>query len=96
MSENLFEDPVFFHKSMVEIGTKFVHYGRKNPLSTWEVTKITSWFTTNKPGIFKPKSIKEIRHLDDDIILQNVDTGEEKKATFGYLSYSAIWRLAKV
>jgi len=87
-------DDTFFHKSQIEFGTRILCLGRLTPNTIWEVVGIESHFLGTKAGDIKLKKVNQIRYLSDVITLQNLETGEKKRMSFIYLSYSAIWRLA--
>jgi len=87
-------DDIFFHKTQVDFGTRLHYYGRMNPMSTWEVVGIESYFLGNEVGDVKLKKVNQIRYLSDMIKIKNIETGETRKLPFIYMSYSAIWRLA--
>ena len=55
---------------------------------------IESNFLGSRLGDIKLKKVNQIRYLSDVITLKSEETGEVRKMTFIYLSYSAIWRLA--
>jgi hypothetical protein len=86
-------DPIFFHKSQIKPGVELVCYGRWEPLSEWELIEMSSTFLGNKVGVTKVRKTNEIRRLGDVLTLLNRATGQVKKLSFAYLSYSAIWRL---
>lgn len=88
-------DDTFFHKSQVQFGTKLLCLGRLTPNSIWIVTNIESHFLGTRVGDIKLKKVNEIRFLNDLITIKSQETGEVRKMAFIYLSYSAIWRLAK-
>jgi len=101
-------DPIFFRKEDIHKGTRFICVGRTAPAnSTWTVQKITTWisvkplyvpknrrsrYISNAGGYFE--DIPTARHLSDIVTLYNPATGETRELTIGYISYSAIWRLA--
>lgn len=87
-------DDVFFHKSQIEYGTRILCLGRLTPNAIWRVTMIESNFLGSRLGDIKLKKVNQIRYLSDVITLKSEETGEVRKMTFIYLSYSAIWRLA--
>jgi len=87
-------DDTFFHKSQVEFGTRLLCLGRLTPNTIWQVTGIESHFLGTRVGDIKLKKVNQIRFLSDMITLKSEETGEVKKMSFIYLSYSAIWRLA--
>jgi hypothetical protein len=83
---------IFFHKSMVEIGTVFIYLGRMAPNTRWKVTNIVT--RTSKNGMTYPRSTTRCERLGDDLTMVCLDTDEARTATFGYMSYSAIWCIA--
>jgi hypothetical protein len=88
-TEQLPYDPVFFCKVDVFPGAVLTYLGRTQPGSRWVVASVQSDF--GKQGY---REVLAVRHLADYVTLRHEGTGETKQATFGYLSYSAIWRLA--
>ena len=85
-------DAVFFHKSQVAVGTVLRYMGRLQPNTLWTVVDIRSY--DKKPGgDYKRVKTNLVRKLDDTLVMLNRETGEKHEATFGYASYSAIWRL---
>ncbi len=87
-------DAIFFRKEDIKINRKLMYHGVKDPMSEWRVTKIISYFTTDIRGKWEPREVQEVRHLDDDVYLVNVNNRNAKlKLTFGYMRYSAIWRI---
>ncbi len=88
-------DPIFFSKEDIKLHTRIIYYGVSDPLSEWRVAKIISYFTTDVRGQWEQREVPEVRHLDDDVYLVNVNNRNAKmKLTFGYMRYSAIYRLA--
>lgn len=85
------DDSTFFHKGQISVGKTLLYLGRLDPGTRWVVTKIKSFSLRSDAGWVW---VSTCRMLSDDVYLKNVDTGEQRTATFGYLSYSAIWRLA--
>ena len=83
-------DPVFFTKDQIRVGTVLVHVGRLDP-SAWEVVRIAH---TN---------IREVRHwvdtvesFADRVYLKRSNggiTSPLRVLGFGYLCYSAVWRV---
>jgi hypothetical protein len=90
----IIEDDIFFHKSQLHYGTRLIYYGRLDPMSIWEIVDIKSYFLGKVVGQYSLKKVPEIRHLNDILYFRKINTNETKKMSFGYLSYSAIWRLA--
>jgi hypothetical protein len=88
-------DPIFFRKEDIKTNCRLMYYGVKDPMSEWKITKIISYFTTDVRGKWEQREVPQVRHLDDDVYLVNINNRNMKlKLTFGYMRYSAIWRLA--
>jgi hypothetical protein len=84
------DDPVFFHKAQISVGSQLWHFGRLDPKSLWEVYAIISY---NRK---KQKHIQTTSKLLDVVYMRRVNSENETRyMTFGYLSYSALWRLAE-
>jgi hypothetical protein len=91
---NLPADPIFFKKEDITVGRTLLYYGLSDPMGEWEVKKIISWFTTDERGKWEPREVPEVRHLDDDVYIVKIGNSRiRRKFTFGYIRYSAIWRL---
>jgi hypothetical protein len=88
----LFEDRVFFRKDQIMIGTVLVYYGRRNPGKTWRVMRVRNFKRVN--GECVGKWDRFVKGLQDEVELHCEETGDWVYLHFGYLSYSAIWRLA--
>jgi hypothetical protein len=95
--ERIAADPVFFHKSQVQIGTKLINIGRRNifPME-WEVTKIYTFSIVR--GQYRSRNTDKVVKLSDAIELRpiNPPKGWKRKymeLSFQYLSYSSIWRI---
>lgn len=85
-------DSVFFIKSQLKVGTHLLCLGRLERPTVWTVTRIVS----HRPNGL-PLSTGEVQYLSDRIYFRrsNGTRGNaERSGTFGYLSYSAIWRIA--
>lgn len=80
------EDPVFFHKHQLRVGTALRYWGRRNPGSLWFVTGVYSAGRVPRSEVFA-------KNLSDLIRLKNHVTGEIRFRSFSYLSYSAIYRI---
>lgn len=89
--QEVHNDSIFFHKSQIRVGTNLRHFGRLNPNTTWCVTSITTY--SARGGRMRFTAANEVHHMSDDITLVCNETHEARSCTFGYLSYSAIWRL---
>jgi hypothetical protein len=83
------DDPVFFTKHQLRVGTALRYYGRTAPGSLWFVTGIYS----NNKGKTVPRQETFPQTLDDLVRLHNHETGEVRFMHVIYLSYSAIWRI---
>jgi hypothetical protein len=89
------DDDVFFHKGQVRVGAVFRYVGRLDPNSLWRVTKIVSYERVGV-GEYKEMPATAVRRLDDNIYLVRDGAPSRTRAmTFSYMSYSAIWRVAK-
>lgn len=85
-------DNIFFHKTQIKIGTRLWHMGRLAPNTVWVVTSIRTWDA--KTGRLRPSD--SVQKLSDDVYLRREDNRHDlRQGTFHYLSYSAIWRLAR-
>jgi|HigsolmetaAR202D_1030399.scaffolds.fasta_scaffold16282_4 hypothetical protein len=83
-------DPIFFRKVDIKVGVNLLYKGRLQPNTSWTVTAIKS-----DRGIGKGmKSVQEVRKLTDLITVQS-ETGEVRRMSFSYASYSAIWQLPR-
>lgn len=83
------DDPIFFTKHQLRVGTALRYYGRTGPGQLFFVTGI---YTSNK-GRHQPRQETFPQTLDDLVRLQNHETGEVRFMRFSYLEYSAIWRI---
>jgi hypothetical protein len=94
---NACNDPVFFTKTDVGIGSHIQYFGRTDPGSIWEVIGIKSYVRDEKTGLFKSSRLSYVRTLNDDITLRCVSdtpkTLRKRSLSFSSLSYSAIWRM---
>lgn len=91
------DDEIFFSKRSVRIGTAFSHYGRRDPGTRWYVTKIESYVRLAN-GRHRIQPVDQVQYLGDLVYLERRGFGDAnrsatRRATFGSLSYSAIWRL---
>jgi hypothetical protein len=80
------QDDIFFSKRDLRVGTAIRYWGRRNPGSLWFVTGV---FTADRV----PRKEVFAKNLSDLIRLKNHITGEVRFRSFGYLSYSAIYRI---
>lgn len=83
------DDPVFFSKHQLRVGTALRYYGRTAAGTLYFVTGV---FTIDK-GRHVPRAETFPQTLDDIVRLKNHETGEVRFARFAYLSYSSIWRV---
>lgn len=90
--QEIFADPIFFHKSQVSVGSRLRYFGRTNPNSEWRVVAIQSYRRVNKT--WRMHHVEQVAHLGDDVIVVNQATWEQRTISFSYMSYSAIWRLS--
>jgi hypothetical protein len=81
------EDPIFFAKHQLRVGTPLRFWGRTGAGELWFVMRVYS----NKDGT--PRSETFPQTLDDLIQLRNHETGRVRYVRFLYLSYSSIWRI---
>lgn len=86
-------DRVFFTKESLKIGTKLEYWGRLAPGTTWEVIGIQSYQKIKNKTQWRTIQVETTNKLNDDIMLRHQQTGETRRNTFGYLSYSSIWWL---
>lgn len=88
-------DDVFFHVSQVKVGTVLTYMGRLDPRSQWKVAGIDTYSTSR--GRIEAKRASQAQHLSDLLTLRRIGgpgrKAEERRLTFSYCSYSAIWRL---
>jgi hypothetical protein len=85
-------DSVFFIKAQVKLGTHLLCLGRRERPTAWIVTRIISHSASGKP-----LHLDEVQYLSDRVYLRRANgtlAHAERSGTFGYLSYSAIWRIA--
>lgn len=86
-------DQVFFHKDQIKVGTTIVCAGRLQHGTRWRVVEIITE-VKNKNGKWVRQSSPTVQKMTDEITLARVGSNKDQRAgTFGYLSYSAIWRL---
>jgi hypothetical protein len=83
------DDPVFFTKRQLRVGTALRYYGRTGPGSLFFVTGIY----TTRNGRHVPREETFPQTLDDLVRIKNHETGEVRFVRFAYASYSAIWRV---
>ncbi len=85
-------DPIFFGKGDVFPGTRIVYAGRRAPGQVWTVHSIHTPMPKKEDTDERSfEKIDHVRTLQDLIFLRH--GAEERVAVFGYLSYSAIWRI---
>lgn len=93
------DDDIFFHKGQLRKGAVLQCFGRRDPGSYWEITKIMSrWMdpkTMTRRTSTDLREVPEVHYLGDDIYFRRVGSLITRNTTFATLSYSAIWRLAK-
>lgn len=85
----VFTDLIFFHKSQLRLGMTLHYMGRTAPNSFWLINRI--WRVSHKRGVEVKSIAASVGTLND--ILELKCGGETKYVRFGYLSYSAIWRI---
>lgn len=87
------DDSIFFHKGQLTTKTRLVYRGRLDPGSLWRVTSIVTYDRPLGTGTYRRREVSSVVRLNDDITLTRIGSNETRSASFGYLSYSAIWRL---
>ena len=86
------DDPIFFHKGQIKIGTILQNVGRLENGTHWRVTRIRS--LRPAPRRYKIEDVDFVHKLNDTIYLHRVGNPEMVRfVLFQTLSYSAIWRL---
>lgn len=86
-------DDLFFIKEQISVGIVLEHFGRLDSGSLWDVNRITTEEPTST-GVTKTKSVTTVHRLHDIVhMTRRGSSRERRQAAFGYLSYSAIWRL---
>lgn len=83
-------DPIFFIKDQFSVGTVLIHSGRKDH-SAWIVTRIIN---TNSRGA--RHLVDTVQKFDDRVYMKRSNgtaSMAQRGMTFGYLCYSAIWRV---
>lgn len=84
------DDPVFFHRRQIRIGTHLLNWGRIDHGITFRVTRIRSV----PAGKARSVDVEVCQHMADTVTLQRVGGTETRVISFAGLSYSAAWRLA--
>lgn len=85
-------DSIFFSKADLRVGASLRYYGRNATRGRlYFVERIRTIERIN--GLLTVSSVQTPVHLVDLITLREATTGRIRELTFGYLSYSAIWRL---
>ena len=88
-------DPVFFAKEDIKVGTILLHMGRlEENQRRYKVVQIHTFTKSDKEN-FRQESVDEVQKLSDVVYMTAVSGPPtfRRRATFGYLSYSAIWRI---
>jgi hypothetical protein len=81
-------DPVFFTKDQIVVGTTLIHVGRLDP-SAWIVERIVH--ITQRGG---RRQVNVVETFSDLIYLRRANGAPPlKKLNFGYMCYSAVWRV---
>jgi hypothetical protein len=84
------QDDVFLHRSQIYVGAELMYYGRTDHGSIWRVTGIR---TTSK-HVMGTQPVQVVQRMKDDVELTRIgNLADVKQVTFGYMSYSAIWRM---
>ena len=84
-------DNIFFTKEQIKLGTVLRCVGRLHTNTLWEVEKIIADFRKRNGG--GVKHLDQVSRLQDEVHLISRGNGRDRRvATFGALSYSAIWR----
>lgn len=89
-------DKVFFSVDDIHVGTMMRYMGRTAPNSLWRVTRIQT-FRVKSGRVYDKKDVGTVKHLHDQVYMVCTTgsyRGETISVSFGYASYSAIWRLA--
>lgn len=88
-------DDIFFHRSQVHVGTKFVNWGRTYHGEIWTVIEIRDYYKSARSGEMRTRRVQDVLKLQDDLVLRSDERNITRQVTFGTLSYSAIWRLSR-
>lgn len=81
-------DPIFFTKDQISVGVTMIHVGRLYP-SAWVVERIV-----NLTPRGARRAVQTVQTFADLIYLRRANGAPPlKRTTFGYLCYSAIWRV---
>lgn len=81
-------DPVFFTKDQIHVGVTLIHVGRLDP-SAWVVDRIVH--ITPRGG---RRPVETVETFADLIYLRRANgVPPLKKLNFGYMCYSAVWRV---
>lgn len=83
-------DPIFFRKDDVQVGIELLYMGRLAPRTKWTVIEIK----TDLGRGHGMKIVQAVRTLGDYLTLRSA-SGEIRRMTFLYASYSAIWQLPR-
>lgn len=83
-------DPIFFRKDDVQVGVELLYMGRLAPRTKWMVTEIK----TDLGRGHGMKQVEKVRTLGDYITVRS-SSGEVRRMTFAYASYSAIWQMPR-
>lgn len=86
------DDPIFFRKHQLRVGTALRYYGRTDPGGLWFVTGIY----TDDHGRHRPRAETFPQTLDDLVRLRNHQTSEIRFMRFSYISYSALYRVEEI
>jgi hypothetical protein len=78
-------DQIFFEKRQLRKGMSLRYYGRRSAGQLWFVDRIAT--------VGEGKTTDSPTTLRDWVRLRSAVGGEIRWLLFGYLSYSAIWRL---
>jgi hypothetical protein len=83
-------DPIFFTKDQITLGTVLIYAGRREH-SAWIVSRI---ITTNTRGA--RHNVPAVLKFSDQVYLRRSNgppSNAQRAMSFGYLCYSAIWRI---
>lgn len=81
-------DPIFFTKDQIHVGVTMIHVGRLDP-SAWIVERIVN--VTPRGG---RRHVNVVETFADLVYLRRANAAPPmKKISFGYMCYSAIWRV---
>jgi hypothetical protein len=83
-------DPIFFRKDDLKVGTELLYMGRLAPKTRWTIVEVKTDLGRGR-GM---KIVDGVRTLNDYLTLRSA-SGEIRRMSFAYASYSAIWQLPR-